>query len=99
MGELWENAFDAIHVSASCAWLNIIKFKVLHRIHFCKARLTKIYPNLSDIRDRRSPADFTHMFWSHSSLVQKSFLILHWKRLQSQQIVILGTNGLLRMLF
>ena len=68
----WDGALHAINSSSSCARLNLIQFKVLHRIHFSKARLSKIYPNLSDVCDRCSlaPANLTHMFWSCPSLVE-----------------------------
>ena len=50
----------------------LIQFKVLHRMHYSKAKLSRIYPDLTDICDRcsQAPADLTHMFWSCPRLVE-----------------------------
>lgn len=68
--ETWANALLRVNDSTSCAKLNIIQFKVLHRIHYSKARLAKIYPNVdaSCDRCRNSSASLTHMFWSCPAL-------------------------------
>lgn len=63
--EFWDAAVDRIHSSTSCARLGLIQFKVLHRIHFSKARLAEIYPNVDNRCDRcnNTPADLSHMFY------------------------------------
>lgn len=68
--DTWESALLRVNNSTSCAKLNIIQFKILHRIHYSKARLAKIYPNTDASCDRckNSPADLTHMFWSCPAL-------------------------------
>lgn len=70
--EWWDDALKAINLSPSCVRLSLIQFKILHRIHFNKARLSKIFPNLSDTCDRccQARANFTHMIWSFPSLVE-----------------------------
>ena len=68
--EWWEIAFKRVNSTSSCARLTLIQFKVLHRIHFTKAKLSKLFPGSSDICDRCSSsiADHTHMFYSCSKL-------------------------------
>lgn len=62
--EFWEVAVNRIYSSTSCARLGLIQFKVLHRVHFSKARLAEIYPNVDNRCDRcnNTPADLSHMF-------------------------------------
>lgn len=64
--DMWNNALQRVNDSSSCAKLSVIQFKVVHRAHFSKARLSKIYPNVSASCDRchNAPANLTHMFWS-----------------------------------
>ena len=68
----WDAALKNINSSSSCARLCLIQFKVLHRMHYSKAKLSRIYPDLTDICDRcsQAPADLTHMFWSCPRLVE-----------------------------
>lgn len=64
--ELWNKALAKINSVCICASLNLIQFKIVHRIHFTKAKLKK----LSLIEDDRcnrcllSPADHTHTFYT-----------------------------------
>lgn len=62
----WKEALTKVNGSTSCARLNLIQLKVIHRIYFTNARLAKIYPNVKDTCNRcnLSPANMTHMFWS-----------------------------------
>ena len=64
--DMWISALQRVNDSSSCARLGIIQFKVVHRAHFSKARLSKIYPNITANCDRchNAPANLTHMFWS-----------------------------------
>ena len=67
--EITEDTWDAIllrvHGSSICARHSLIQCKLLHRIYYTKARLSKIYDNVSAECDRchQSPADLMHMFW------------------------------------
>ena len=67
--EITEDVWDAIllrvHGSSICARHALIQFKLLHRIYYTKARLSKIYDNVSAECDRchQSPADLMHTFW------------------------------------
>ncbi len=62
----WDGALSKIHKSTICARLSLIQFKVLHRIHFSKTRLSQIYPTVIDRCDKchASPCNLTHMFYS-----------------------------------
>lgn len=68
---IWISALQRVNDSSSCAKLSMIQFKVLHRIHYSKARLAKIYPNTDAgcNRCRSTPANLTHMFWLCPSLM------------------------------
>lgn len=68
--ETWESALLRVNNSTFCAKLTIIQFKILHRIHYSKARLAKIFPNIdaSCERCRNPSADLIHMFWSCPTL-------------------------------
>lgn len=62
----WGKALEAVNSSSSCARLSLIQFKVLHRAHYCKAKLAKIYPDTVEDKCNRcslSPCDLAHMFW------------------------------------
>ena len=68
--ETWVRALSCVNGTSSCVRLNLIQFKVLHRTHYSKARLAKIYPELDDTCDRckATNADLAHMFWTCSKL-------------------------------
>lgn len=61
----WREAISRINSTTSCARLGLIQFKVFHRLHYSKARLTEIFPELDDKCDRCShtPANLSHMFY------------------------------------
>ena len=69
--DIWNAALRNVNGSSSCARLCVIQFKILHRVHFSKARLAKIYPNSDPSCDRchNTPADLVHMFFSCPSLI------------------------------
>lgn len=46
---LWEQALKEINACLSCAKLQLIQFKILHRVHYSKSRLSKIYPDMLTI--------------------------------------------------
>ncbi len=63
---LWDKAVLSIRSATPCARLELIQFKVLHRAHLSKSRLSEIYPNVTDLCDRcqGSPCNLSHMFFS-----------------------------------
>ncbi len=66
--ETWNNALLHYRVNGttSCTRLGLIQFKVLHRLYYCKARLSKIQTKVTDTceRCRSAKADLAHMFWA-----------------------------------
>lgn len=69
--DFWKKAFKAVNSSSSCARLSLIQFKVLHRLHYSKHKLSKIFPKTIDEtcgRCSQTPCNLTHMFWSCSKL-------------------------------
>ena len=48
----------------------VVQFKVVHRLHWSKVRLSKFRPELDPICDRcrQAPASLLHMFWTCPSL-------------------------------
>lgn len=65
--QFWEEALNAVNSSSSCARLSLIQFKVLHRLHYSKEKLSKLYPDKLDNKCNRcsqTPCNLTHMFWS-----------------------------------
>lgn len=64
---IWGKALETIKSSSSWARLSLIEFKVLHRFHYSKAKLSTIYPGTVEDRYHRcslSPRKLTHMFWT-----------------------------------
>ena len=64
--ELWSDAQSNVHTASVCARHGLIQFKVLHRLHYSKVKLSKMYPNTDPMCDRCKafPATLGHMFWS-----------------------------------
>ncbi len=62
----WNEALEGIKSCSTCARFQLIQFKIVHRAHYSKSRLAKIYPNLTDTCDRclQATCNLTHMFWS-----------------------------------
>ena len=62
----WTEALARVNSSSSCARLNIMQLKVIHRAHLCNAKLAQIYSEVKPICTRcdKDPATLFHMFWS-----------------------------------
>ena len=62
----WSEALYRINSSCACARMCLIQFKVVHRIHYTRAKLSRMFPDTTDScnRCRHSPADHTHTFFS-----------------------------------
>lgn len=67
---LWNAALERVHSSSSSSRYWLIQFKIVHRVHFTKAKLAKIYPSINPACDRckQAPATLIHMFWTCSAL-------------------------------
>lgn len=66
----WGDVLARINSTSSCARLSLIQFKVVHRIHFTRARLKNLFPGEEDscLRCSVSPADHAHTFFFCSKL-------------------------------
>lgn len=85
-------ALTRVHSSSICSRHSLIQFKVLHRLHFSKVKLARIFPNIDPLCDRckLTPGTSYHMFWSFlnlfpsglpflkSSLMLITFHLLPW---------------------
>lgn len=60
----WKNSLEEIHLCSTHARHCLIQFKVVHRLHYSKTKLHKIFPNLSPICDKCNAGDgsLTHSF-------------------------------------
>lgn len=68
--ELWGNILKRVHTSSVCARHGSIQCKVVHRTHWTKVRLFKMYDNIDPSCEKchQTPANHVHMFWSCTSL-------------------------------
>lgn len=64
--EVWKNALNNLHHCSINARLQLIQFKVLHRLHYSKVKLHKMFPQTSPLCNRCKIANSTlaHQFWS-----------------------------------
>lgn len=56
---LWEKSLELTHRCSNNARHCLIQFKILHRLHYSKERLHKIYPEISPLCDRCLVAEDT----------------------------------------
>lgn len=63
---MWEESLENIYIYSIDVRHHIIQFKVIHRLHYSKARLHKIDPDVSPFCDRYRAAEGTlfHSFRS-----------------------------------
>ena len=68
--EAWKQALTWVHSSSICARHGVIQCKVLHRAHWSKSKLARIYPGSDPNCDKchQNPANLSHMFWSCPAL-------------------------------
>lgn len=81
----WESIFKLINTSSLWARHRLLQFKVVHRAHWSKVRLSSIYPNVDPHCDKSlsDEASLIHMFWTCPSL--ENF----WKEVFRTLLVIL----------
>lgn len=62
----WEEAQERVHSSSLCIRHGLIQFKILHRLHLSKLKLSKRFSSVDPICDRcrQTPASLGHMFWN-----------------------------------
>lgn len=66
----WDTALNLVHSSSFYTHHCLIQCKVLHKVHYTNAKLSKIYSTVSDTcnRCKQSPVNHIHMFWSYPTL-------------------------------
>lgn len=65
-GEQWIEAQERVHSSSICLRHGLLQFKILHRLHLSKQRLSRMFPGVDASCDRcgYTPASLSHTFWS-----------------------------------
>ena len=63
---VWQKIIQRICSSYVCLRHVVVQFKIVHRLHWSKERLSKFKPDLDPICDRckQDPATLLHMFWT-----------------------------------
>ena len=63
---VWQEGLSRIQYCSINARHHLIQFKVMHRLHYSKTKLHRIYPTVSPLCDRCKAADgsLTHLFWT-----------------------------------
>ena len=86
--EKWERILQLVNTSSVCARHTLIQFKVVHRAHMSKDKLTRFYGHINPTCDRCNSevASLTHMFWS-CPLLEK-----YWKDIFDTISVVLGID-------
>lgn len=68
--EGWETCFRNIHRCSVNVRLNLIQFKVVHRLHYSKVKVNKMYSSVSALcnKCKNKPGTLTHQFWTCPNL-------------------------------
>lgn len=77
---VWGEGLNRIQYCSINARHHLIQFKVLHRLHYSKTKLHKIYPTVSPLCQRCKSADGTlaHLFWSCPKLYDFWCSVFQW---------------------
>lgn len=73
---VWDSALTRVNNSTSCSRLNLIQFKVVHRIYFTNSKLSKIYPNITDTCKRCYMSGLVPVCW-FTGLLFYNILLRH----------------------
>lgn len=62
----WTKAQEYVHSSSVCVRHGLLQFKILHRLHLSKLKLSKMFSSVDPSCDRckQGPASLAHMFWN-----------------------------------
>lgn len=100
--DTWDSIFRLVNSTSLCARHSLLQFKVVHRAHISKAKLSRMYPDVNPCCDkcRISEASLIHMFWTCPSLekywkevFQTLSLILNCKLEPDPLVALFGTTG------
>lgn len=78
--DVWNEALTRIHTCSINVRYKLIQFKVVHRLHYSKLKLHRIYPSVSPLCDRCRGAEgsLSHLFWSCPQLYTFWCEIFKW---------------------
>lgn len=64
--DLWDEVLTGIKLCSVNARLQLIQCKVIHRLHYSKTKLHRIFPSLSPLCNRCNVMEgtLTHLFWT-----------------------------------
>uniref|UniRef100_A0A669D0H5 Reverse transcriptase domain-containing protein n=1 Tax=Oreochromis niloticus TaxID=8128 RepID=A0A669D0H5_ORENI len=68
--DTWDLILKLVNSTSLCARHCLLQFKVVHRFHLSKVKLSRMYPNVDPICDKcgSAEASLIHMFWTCPSL-------------------------------
>ena len=78
-GDTWVSILKLVNSTSLCANRCLIQFKVVHRAHISKAKLSSIYLGISPycVKCKHVEASLIHMYWSCSSLNKYWWEVFH----------------------
>ena len=68
--EIWDTIFKLINSTSLCAHHSLLQFKVVHRTHISKTKLSRFHPDVDPCcnKYKREEASLIHIFWTCPSL-------------------------------
>lgn len=100
--DVWDSILRLVNSTSLCARHCLLQFKVVHRTHISKARLSRMYSDVDPLCDKckRGEASLIHMFWTCPSLekywrdvFQTLSLILNLELEPNPLVALFGTTG------
>ena len=78
--EFWEEAMSQVHSCSINSRYRLIQYKVIHRLHYSKTKLNRIFPSVSPVCDKCSSAEgsLAHLFWFCPTLHSFWTAIFEW---------------------
>lgn len=70
--EVWEEILQRVRKSSICAGHSFMQCRIRYRAHYTNSRLAKIFNTVSPLCEQchLATANYSHMFWSCSSLTK-----------------------------
>lgn len=80
VGDVWDGGLSAVRACSVNSRHQLIQYKVIHRLHYSKQRLHRIYPSVSPTCDRcqTSVGTLSHAFWFCPSLSELWSGVFDW---------------------
>ena len=85
---MWDTIFKLVNSTSLCARHCLLQFKVVHRTHISKLKLSRYYPDVDPYCDKckREEASLIHMFWTCPSLEK------YWREVFQTLSLIVGLD-------